>query len=448
MEWDRYKESKYKLEAKIHRYQKAIMAFSEVPKENKEAIIRFDNRLQCGYKSRINYMVAFKCFLKHAPYKEFQFYKRDDFNNWLKVLELRYKPNTATSYIDDVERLFQFVLDLEEDETPPCMKGIKRPRIDLREREQRLSENLLDKSQILKLIRMTSNKKYQAIIMTGFDGALRKSEIMNIYIKEDMEIFEDHIVLTVRDSKGGTTDPVTLVDSVPYIKAWLSEHPFYVGENTPLRTPLWPRDRIPLYKNVEIDGQKTKKIFPLKPWIVEWILSMLTQKAGIKRKIWPHLLRHSKISSMLNDEGYTISEVQHHARHRSIASTMLYLHLKKNHNLKNKMLEKAGKLKIDKKVGENPFKPILCQRCSEENVPTNKFCLRCGWDFSKDLRQVKMEDEKEILAKNFMTFIANNPEASEFLKGMMNTFLDQKSKSENPTAAQAKETQQCARHQI
>lgn len=435
-----YQAKSTKFEKKLKASKKRILCLKGVPKTNIESLFRFDERSQSVANSRITEWSIFESFLKHTPSKPFKNFVRDDFNIWLNHIDKSLKPSTFNCYVNVIKRLFRFQLDLEEKETPPCMKGIKLKRIDLREREQRLSENLLDKGQILQLIRMTTNIKYQAIIMTGFDGALRKTELMSIHINEDLKIFDDHIELTVRNGKGGTTDPITLVDSVPYIKAWLSEHPFYDGENTPPNTPLWTREKSPIFRIVKLDGRKVKEILPLKCWAVEWILDTLASKAGMKKKLWPHILRHSKISSMLNDEGYTLSEVQHHARHRSIASTMLYLHLKKNHNLKNKMLEKAGKLKIDKKVGENPFKPIQCQRCSEENVPTNKFCLRCGWDFSTDLRQVKLENEKETLAKNFMTFIANNPDASEFLNGMMKTFLDQKYQSENPPAGQLAET--------
>jgi integrase len=427
-----------KNDADLRNIKNRIFNLKGIPKVNTEAIFKFDERLQCGTNSRTTMMMAILSFFRHTPHKPIVEFDRDDFNPWLKHMD-SLKPSTFNAYFNTVERLFQFVLNLDENEVPLCMKGIKRKRIDRRTREQILSENLLDKGQIMQLIQMTSNKKYQAIIMTGFDGALRKSEIMNIYINEDMEIFDDHIKLTVRDGKGGNTDPIILVDSVPYIKAWLSEHPFFDGDNTPSKIPLWPREKGPLSKIVEIEDSKETGVLPLRSWVIDWLLKMLAEKAGFKKKLWPHILRHSKISSMLNDEGYTLTEVQHHARHRSIASTMLYLHLKKNHNLKNKMLEKAGKLKIDKESNKNPFKIKLCARCSEENIPTNKFCLRCGWDFSKDLRQVKLENEKETLAKNFITFFTNNPDASKFLDSMMKTFLDQKNQSGNLPEGQVAE---------
>jgi integrase/recombinase XerD len=291
-----------KFDRKLKSVKKRIICLRGIPKTNIESIFKFDERSQSGGNSRLTEWRIFESFLRRAPCKPFRNFVRDDFNIWLNQIDKSLKPSTFNCYVNVVRRLFRFALDLEENETPPCMKGIKLKRIDQREREQRLSENLLDKSQVLHLTRMTSNKKYQAIIMTGFDGALRKTELMNIHIKEDLKIFEDYIELTVRNGKGGNTDTITLIDSVPYIKAWLSEHPFYDGDNTPPNTPLWTREKRPISNMSKIGGRKAITVLPLRCWAVQWILDTLANKAGMKKKLWPHILRHSKISSMLNDE--------------------------------------------------------------------------------------------------------------------------------------------------
>jgi integrase/recombinase XerD len=434
MVWKRDRANFIDFVGQLKNQKREIEEIEDIPKVNKEIILKYDERCQCCLQTRVSNMTVFKFFLLKSPKKPFRAFERDDFNPWLKFLKEKHKPSTFNTYLNVVKRLFRFALDLEDDETPSCMKGIKHSRIDQREREQWLSQSILNKEEILRLIQATPNKKYKAMVATLFDGALRKSELMNINIKEDLNINDDYIDLTVRNGKGGKTDIITLVESVPYIKAWLSEHPFYEGTRTLPSTPLWTRSVAPLFEMVEVEGKKIKKVYRLKKWSIEWLLPNLAKKAGIKKKIWPHLTRHSKISSMVNDEGYTLLEAKHHARHRSLNSTILYLHLEKNNQLRNKMLEKAGKLKVEKKVTENPFKVILCPRCSEENIPTNKFCLRCGWDFSKDLKQVKLESGKEAFAKEFMNFVVDNPDATKFLETMMRTFMSQKKQTENGTA--------------
>ena len=182
MVWQKDKAEFIDFGGQLKKHKVEIMSMKGIPKENRDAIIKFDERSQICLTSRIYNMVAFKLFLRHAPKKPFKRFDRDDFNEWLKVLREKYKPSTANNYIGDIKRLFRFVHGLDEEETPSCMKGIKHARIDYGEMEERLSKNILSKYEILQMIQVASNMKYKALIAVLFDGALRKSELMNIKI--------------------------------------------------------------------------------------------------------------------------------------------------------------------------------------------------------------------------------------------------------------------------
>lgn len=404
MVWRKDKSDVVDWEGQHKKHMEEIMGM-KILQENKELIKGFDGRSQNNIKTRIGYLVGMKTFLRHSPNKPFKKFERDDFNEWLKYLDSKYKLASVNHYLASVKMFFRFVLNLD-DETPPCMKGIKRKKIDWGEREAKLSKNILTKEEILKLINATTNRKYKAMISVLFDGALRKSELVNQMIG-DYDIKDDYIDLTVRNGKGGRTDVVTLIDSVPYVKAWLSEHPFRNDPNA----PMWIRER------------NMGKPLPVRKWCIEWLIQTLPKKAGIRKHVWVHLTRHSKASSML-DEGYSIVEAKQHLRHRSLSSTMIYSHLTEN-GLKEKMLAKSGKLP-ERQKNENPMKPIVCERCKEENPVTNKFCSRCGWEFGKDLSQVKLESEEQRITKEFMNFVMNNPEASKFMGNMMRMFVSKK----------------------
>lgn len=385
------------------------IAGMEAPQENMDLIRRFDGRSQNGVKTRLFYLITLEQFLKLAPKKPFGDFVRDDFNKWLKHIDGNYKPATMNIKIKTVKLFFRFVLDLEEDEKPPCMKGIKLKKIDQGERETKLSKAILTKEEILKIIKATTNRKYKAMISVLFDGALRKSELTGLTIG-DLDIQPDCIDLTVR-GKGGTTNIITLIDSAPYLKMWLSEHPFYEGKDTDPSVPLWIKER------------NMGKPLPVRAWIIGWLIQSLSERAGIKKKVWPHLTRHSKASSMLG-EGYSIVEVKQHLRHRALSSTMIYSHLAEN-GLKEKMLAKNGKRPETQKP-ENVMKAIACERCQEENEPTSKFCVRCGWEHGKDLNQVKLESEKQRISKEFMNFVMDNPEASKYMENMMKMFVNKR----------------------
>lgn len=377
----------------------------DIPEENKELIKKFEERSQVNIKSRLNYIITLKKFLGYAPKKPFREFERDDFNKWIKHLDGKYRPYTVNNYLMIVRRFFRFVFNLEEDETPPCMKGIKKKKIDRGEQETKLRKSILTKEEILKMINMTTNRKYRAMISVLFDSALRKSEFINLKIRS-LEIHDDYIDVTV-EGKGGRVDMITLIDSVPYLRDWLSVHPF---RNNP-KAPLWIKER------------NEGKPLQVKEWVIGWLIKDLAKKSGVNKKVWVHLTRHSKCSSMLA-EGYSIAEVAKHARHRSLSSTLLYTHVTDN-GLREKMLAKSGKLSEKQKPG-NLMKPIVCERCQDENPATNKFCARCGWEFGKDMIQVKLESEKQKIAKEFMNFVMDNPEASKHMENMMRLFVRKK----------------------
>ena len=48
-------------------------------------------------------------------------------------------------------------------------------------------------------------------------------------------------------------------------------------------------------------------------------------KAGIKKRVYPHLFRHSCISHMA-DGGATLPEIQRQSRHKDIKTLMAYIH--------------------------------------------------------------------------------------------------------------------------
>jgi len=370
----------------------------KIPQENKDLILRFEERSQTNIKSSLNYIVTLKKFLEYVPKKPFKEFERDDFNRWVKELNTKYRPNTMNNYMAVVKRFFRFVFDLEDDETPVCMKGIKKKKIDRGEQETRLRKSILTKEEILRMIQAIPNRKHRAMCAVIFDGCLRKSELIKMKIGE-LEDCGDYIDVTVR-GKGNRVDVVTLIDSVPYLRDWLNVHPFREDPEA----PLWLKER------------NEGKPLQAKEWLIDWLLKELARRAGINKRIWVHLTRHSKCSSM-HAEGYSLPEIAQHARHRSLSSTLIYSHVG-NDQLKRKMLMKNGKLPPQANR-ENPMRAIICERCQEENQPTNKFCKRCGWEFGKDLKKV----QKEKFARSFMNFAIEDKEFDQVMEKVMERFV-------------------------
>ncbi len=76
--------------------------------------------------------------------------------------------------------------------------------------------------------------------------------------------------------------------------------------------------------------EKSGPLFPLSTRTVERITKKLAKRTCIKKKVSPHILRHSFATHML-EHGEDIRSLQAMLGHESIATTQIYTHVSKEH---------------------------------------------------------------------------------------------------------------------
>jgi integrase/recombinase XerD len=142
-----------------------------------------------------------------------------------------------------------------------------------------------------------SRKRDWLMIMTAYYCGLRVQELCQQRI-EDVDLTAG--ILFVRRGKGDADGSVPIAAKLrPHLAEWIGER----TGGTLFAGPHGPIDRRHFRSR----------------------LAYLAQRAGIRRRVHPHILRHSVATHLLR-KGATIYEVQHFMRHRDIKSTSLYLH--------------------------------------------------------------------------------------------------------------------------
>ncbi|MCO5268479.1 MAG: site-specific integrase [Brumimicrobium sp.] len=208
----------------------------------------------------------------------------------------------SPSYINQKISAFKiYTEDVLKKEWEPI--AIKRPRL------PRELPEILSLEEVKLMIERTQNIKHRVMIMTMYTAGLRKMELLQLKPKD---IDSENGFIIVRQGKG-KKDRRTILS-----KQTLEELRYYYKCFRP---------KVYLF---EPNGHPGKK---MSVRTFDKVIHDAAQRAGIKRRVTPHLLRHSFATHLL-DKGINLKIIQSFMGHSSIRTTSIYLHLS-NASLKN-----------------------------------------------------------------------------------------------------------------
>jgi len=173
---------------------------------------------------------------------------------------------------------------------------IKRPR-----REKKLPE-ILSQEEIQKMISCTKNIKHKALIMLAYSSGMRRQEIQQI---KPSAIDSSRMQIHVVQGKG-KKDRYTILST----KALEMLRIYYKVERP--KTYLF-----------EPQGKSNK---PLSATTLQEIVKNSAEKAGIKKKISFHTLRHC-FATHLIEQGVNVKLIQNFMGHNSLKTTSGYISL-------------------------------------------------------------------------------------------------------------------------
>ena len=268
---------------------------------------------------------------------------------------------------------------------PECVDWIKTHGFEKR----KLPEEILTRDEVKKLVDAAPNPRDRALIMVLYESGARAGELLGIKIKHVQ--FDQYGAQVMLDGKTGMRR-IRLIDSVPDLKLWLNHHPRGDDADAHLFTEF--------HCDRDIRNNST----------LASILRAAKRRSGLKKRIYPHLFRHSRATHLAQD--FTEQELKiifGWAGGSKMPAT--YVHLSGG-DVDNKMLEKRGMIKKEETVEKNTLEFKICERCHLQNTPVAKFCNSCGFPIGN---RSLLEVEREIAnANDIMNRVMNDEESKAF----------------------------------
>jgi len=159
----------------------------------------------------------------------------------------------------------------------------------------------LTKDETKELFDVIENRNHKLMVELMYSAGMRVSELLNLRVK-DVETAMDYG--WIRKGKGNKDRPFIIAEK---LKQEMEE---YIRENNLLADDL-------LFSR--------NNVLPLHARSVQEIVKKAAKRAGIRKNVHPHTLRHSFATHLVED-GYTLTDVQRLLGHKSIQTTMVYSH--------------------------------------------------------------------------------------------------------------------------
>jgi len=240
-------------------------------------------------------------------------FDRADIEGFMQYLAAQRR--TGVTRVRKLAAIRKFFAFLEENKIVAAnpanaVKGAKR---------EEKEPNILFKEQYKALLYESSdNIRDYAIIQTFLQTGIRLSELVNLQV-DDIDF--EHRILTVRQGKGKKDRHIPLVDEA--VKALRNYRRYRTTEL------ILDDDTFFLAKNGTSMNVST----------VKYLVGKYVKKAGIRKKVSVHTLRHT-FGAHKADKHMSLASLQTLMGHKKKETTLKYIHLAKT-NLRSEMAETA-----------------------------------------------------------------------------------------------------------
>ena len=351
---------------------------------NREAIHRYNlERMANGIRESTVELDTY-AFEKLAAFlgdKEFKDATKEDLMTFFTTLKTKkgdkFSPRTLHTFKKTIKRFYNWIFDMDIGEHPACIKWVRsnNPRstksagLELPIKPQ----DILTEEDVQALINASDHPRDQALVSLIYETGARAEEALGL--KVDSVQFDKYGGIVTLEGETGARR-IRLVNSIPYLQAWLNVHPLRMSP----KASLWPARGTT--KNIGYHN-------------LYKLLKKLKRRSTIKKPVRPHLLRHARLTEMAKH--LTDAQLKTFAGWTpGSRMTGTYVHLS-GKDLDKPILEMHGLVMEDEKPKVTALTPRKCVRCKKDNPATAMYCQFCGMILDEKLALEKINEQQSII---------------------------------------------------
>lgn len=349
-------------EAKRKKTIENILNNSSLLEEQKEKLKEFDKFNQANGLSpatRSNNLIHLKSFCNVVS-KPFKKVKKKEIRDFLAKRSKEIEEGSLNQAKITLKKFYKWLNGKEK--YPPKVNWISTTQKNNNGKLK--SEDLISREELEKMVSVCDSCRDKALVYLLYETGCRRSEFLNLDVG-DVSFDEYGAKVQIKKSKTEPRNVRILGSAVISLKKWLNQHKDKNKDDAPLFYSFSPKNY----------GERLKCF---------GLLKRIAKRAGIKKKIYPHLFRHSKATELAK-KGYNEMVIRKFfgwAKNSNM--TAIYVNLSKDLDevfLKHEGIIDEDGQKKEKKLSE----PVICPNCNTKNLPSNLYCDECGEKLEGDI---------------------------------------------------------------
>lgn len=291
--------------------------------------------------------------------KPFEKASQKDLISWVKDMNKRFSQSTISRYKTDVRTFFKWIYKIKDKHKFPEVVDHELL-VPQRVNTSKKPNDLLTKDEVMKMVNYCFEPRSKAVIMALYEGGLRDGELASTNV--DSVTFDSYgCKLIVEESKSKKRE-VRLIETAPFLRQWLDIHPLKDNPKAPLFCGLC--------------SYKGKRLIPNG---INLIVRRAGERAGIRKRVHGHLLRHCAITR-LQKKGLDI--VLNAKRHGITTTTLEKVYLHYDDKDVDDAFLRIHKAKGDEELvkeaeEEQKLSPKKCEFCNFINPYESSYCEQC-----------------------------------------------------------------------